>query len=94
MYPETPRRHFDSPYLEWKYSEMVTDPILNNKPFNALFDFKEKGYDGFYELYDNDELVMDKLRKIYSTDDSIEDKIESGFVYINAYFNKTKEKSK
>lgn len=80
MYPETPRRRFDSPYLEWKYSEMVTDPILNNKPFN--------------ELFDNDDLVMDKLRKIYSTDDSIEDKIENGFVYINAYFNKTNVKLK
>lgn len=94
MYPETPRRRFDSPYLEWKYSEMVTDPILNNKPFNELFYFKEKGYDSFYELFDNDDLVMDKLRKIYSTDDSIEDKIENGFVYINAYFNKTNVKSK
>ena len=94
MYPKTPRRHFDSPYLEWKYSEMVTDPILNNNPFNKLFNFTEKGYDSFYELYDNDELVMDKLRKIYSTDASIEEKIEKGFVYINSYFNKTNEKSK
>lgn len=94
MYPKTPRRHFDSPYLEWKYSEMVTDPILNNNPFNELFNFTEKGYDSFYELYDNDKLVMDKLRKIYSTDASIEEKIEKGFVYINSYFNKTNEKSK
>lgn len=73
---------------------MVTDPILNNKPFNILFDFKEKGYDSFYELFDNDDLVMDKLIKIYFTDDSIEDKIENGFVYINTYFNKTNVKSK
>jgi len=92
MYPKTPRRHFDSPYIEWKYSEMVTDPILNNYPFSKLFKFTEKGYDSFYELYDNDDLVMDKLRNIYSKDDSIEDKIEKGFTYINNYFNKKKGK--
>ena len=94
MYPETPRRHFDPPFNEWKYSEMVTDPILNNKPFNELFKFTEKGYDSFYELYDNDELVMDKLRNIYSTDDSIEEKIEKGYKYISYYFNKTNIKNK
>ncbi len=93
MYPKTPREHFDSPYIEWKYSEMVTDPILNNKPFSELFKFTEKGYDSFYELYDNDELVMDRLRKIYSTDDSIENKIEKGFTYITSYLNMTSEKS-
>lgn len=90
MYPKTPRRNFECPYMEWKYSEMVTDPILNNKPFNELFKFTEKGYDSFYELYDNDELVMDKLRNIYSTNDSIEDKIEKGYTYITDYLNKSR----
>ena len=94
MYPETPVRYFDAPYIEWKYSEMVTDPILNNEPFNKLFDFTERGYDSFYSLYDNNELVMDKLRTIYSTNGSIDDKIEKGFKYIANYFNKTNEKRK
>ena len=40
LHPETPRRHYDSPFIEWKYSEMVTDPILNNKPFDEMFEFK------------------------------------------------------
>ena len=82
LYPKTPRRNYDSPYLEWQYSEMVTDPILNNRPFSDLFSFKEKGYDSFYELYDGDELVMDKLRKLYSTSDSINIKVENGFNYL------------
>ncbi len=93
MHPETPRRHFDSPFNEWKYSEMVTDPILNNKPFAELFKFTEKGYDSFYELYDHGELVMDKLRNIYSTDDNIEEKIEKGYKYICNYFTKTNTKN-
>ena len=37
IHPETPRREYDSPYLVWQYSEMVTDPILNNKPFSTIF---------------------------------------------------------
>ena len=82
LYPDTPRRHYDSPYMEWQYSEMVTDPILNNKPFNKLFNFIERGYDSFYELYDCNELVMDRLRSVYGTDDNIDIKIKAGYEYV------------
>lgn len=67
---------------------MVTDPILNNKPFSDMFEFTEHGYDSFYELKDGNEKVMDKLRKIYSTGKSTEEKIENGFKYINSIFKK------
>lgn len=88
MYPETPREEFDSPYLPWKYSEMVTDPILNSKDINKVINVLEKGYDSFYELYDGDEKVMDKLRSIYSTNSSIEEKIKTGYDYIREYEEK------
>ena len=39
IHPETPRREYDSPYITWQYSEMVTDPILNNDPFADMFNF-------------------------------------------------------
>ena len=84
IHPETPRREYDSPYITWKYSEMVTDPILNNKPFSELFSFEEHGYDIFYTIYDGEELVMDNLRKIYAEDISIYEKINKGFTYINS----------
>lgn len=84
IHPETPRREYDSPYITWKYSEMVTDPILNNKPFSELFSFEEHGYDIFYTIYDGEELVMDNLRKIYAEDISIDEKINKGFTYINS----------
>ena len=82
IYPETPRREYDSPYITWQYSEMVTDPILNNKPFSDIFDFQEHGYNSFYEMYDGEELVMDNLRKIYGESISVEQKIDKGFKYI------------
>ena len=82
IYPGTPREEFESPYIVWQYSEMVTDPILNNKPFSNIFDFKEKGYASFYEMYDGKTLIMDKLRKIYSKDISVDEKINIGFDYI------------
>ena len=84
LHPETPINEYESPYLPWKYSEMVTDPILNNKPFSDMFEFTERGYDSFYELEDGDTKVMDKLRKVYSLDIPIEDKIEKGFEYIKS----------
>lgn len=64
------------------YSEMVTDPILNNQPFVDIFDFEEKAYDSFYEIYENDTLVMDNLRKIYSENIPINEKIDKGFDYL------------
>lgn len=82
VYPEIPREEYESPYVTWQYSEMVTDPILNNHPFSNMFDFKEKGYDSFYEIYDGDLLVMNVLRNIYSEDIPIEEKITRGFDYI------------
>lgn len=87
LYPEIPRREYDSPYISWKYSEMVTDPILNNKPFKEMFEFNERGYDSFYELEDNGTKIMDNLRDIYSKNISIEEKIETGFIYINKVLN-------
>ena len=93
LYPEIPKREYDSPYLSWQYSEMVTDPILNNAPFNKIFDFlEERGYDSFYEMYDGDELVMDKLRDIYKDNISLDDKIKKGFEYLNKLENNKNNK--
>ena len=92
IHPDTPRREYDSPYLVWQYSEMVTDPILNNKPFSTMFEFDERGYDSFYEFEDGSDKVMDKLRNIYSKDIPIEEKIDDGFNYINQVLNKAKDK--
>lgn len=90
IHPETPRREYDSPYITWQYSEMVTDPILNNKPFSEFFKnvFIERGYDSFYELYDQDNLVMDNLRNIFSENISVEEKMDKGFKYITDILKK------
>jgi hypothetical protein len=93
IHPETPRREYDSPYITWQYSEMVTDPILNNAPFADMFNFEEKGYDSFYEMYDGDTLVMDNLRKIYSENIPINKKINKGFDYLKS-MSETKNKTK
>lgn len=90
LHPETPRREYDSPYLVWKYSEMVTDPILNNSVFKEMFSFVEKGYDTFYQMKDKDRLVMDNLREIYSKNTRIEEKINKGYEYIKKNVNKSK----
>lgn len=85
IHPEIPKQEYDYPYISWQYSEMVTDPILNNKPFSDLFGeiFVERGYNSFYELYDGDTLVMDNLRNLYSENIPVENKMNKGFEYIN-----------
>lgn len=96
IHPEISRREYDSPYISWKYSEMVTDPVLNNKPFSDIFKdvFTERGYDSFYELKDGDNFVMDILRNIYSENIPIDEKIAKGFDYIKKVEYENKEKTK
>ncbi len=87
IHPEIPRREYDSPYITWQYSEMVTDSILNNKPFSDVLNFREYSYDSFYKIYDNDILLMDKLREIYSENIPIDKKINKGFEYVKNVLN-------
>ena len=88
LYPDTKREEYESPFFVWKYSEMVTDPILNNRPFSDMFRFKEQSYNSFYELKYNGVNVMDELREIYKRDISIESKITEGFEYLKEALNK------
>lgn len=83
LYPLCPRKHYDSPYNEWKYSEMVVDPILNSDEINTVIGFNEKAYDSFYDIKDyNGKYLMDVLKDIYRSDKSIESKIRDGYNYI------------
>lgn len=94
IHPETPRREYDAPYITWQYSEMVTDPILNNKPFSDIFEFREQGYNSFYEIYDGQTLVMDNLRKLYGEDIEINEKINNGFDYVRKILDLKEKKTK
>jgi len=82
LYPDTKREEYESPHFVWKYSEMVTDPVLNNKPFSLIFDFTEYGYNSFYKLKYKGIYVMDELRNIYSKEIPVEEKIRDGFEYL------------
>lgn len=83
LYPDIPRREYDSPYNSWQYSEMVVDPILNSKEINGVIGVSEKAYDSFYEIKDKDcNYLMDVLKDIYNSNKSIESKIREGFDYI------------
>ena len=89
LYPDTRREEYDSPYRIWKYSEMVTDPVLNNKPFTDIHIFNERAYDEFYTYEKDGLLVMDYLRELYSKDVTIEEKITKGFDYIKDIVDNT-----
>jgi hypothetical protein len=92
LYPDCPRREYDSPYIPWQYSEMVVDPILNSKEINSIINVKCRAYDSFYEMMDNDKYVMDNLREIYNENISIEEKITKGYDYIKPLFEINKRK--
>ncbi len=82
LYPKCPKEHFDSPYLPWVYSEMVTDPILNSSKLSAVYSFEEKAYDSFYSLKYDNKLLMQELQEVYQKKLSIEEKIMQGYNYL------------
>lgn len=82
LYPYSLRREYDSPYLVWQYSEMVTDPILNSNVINRVLGINEKSYNCFYEIKDENNYIMDELCKIYDSDLEIDKKISCGFEYV------------
>lgn len=84
LYPNTKRKELEHPHTIWKYSEMVTDPILNSKTIKDIIKFDNKAYDSFYELMDGKEKTMDKLISIYNENIKIEDKIKKGYTYISS----------
>lgn len=86
LYPDCPRREYDSPYIPWQYSEMVVDSILNSKEINEIIKVKCPAYDNYYLMMDNDTYVMDNLRNIYNENISIEEKIIKGYDYIKPFF--------
>lgn len=88
LFPNSKREEYDSPHLVWKYSEMVTDPILNSKPINKVLKIEEKAYDSFYNIKDGKYNLMGKLKMIYGSNQSIEEKIIKGFEYIKTVLEK------
>ena len=92
LYPKISKAEYESPFLAWQYSEMVTDPILNNSEFQTIFNFTEKSYPEFYKLQKNGKFVMEELKNIYSASTNIEDKIMTGYEYLKNLNFKEEEK--
>lgn len=86
LYPKCPRNHYNSPYLPWLYSEMVTDSLLNSAYFQEVFNnsFKETSYDYFYDLKSNNEFIMSKIKSIYESNLPIDRKIITGYDYLKS----------
>lgn len=82
LFPEIPRKEYDSPYPMWQYSEMVVDPIINSKDINKVLKIKERAYPYFYNMTFNNDNVMGELQKIFLKEDSIENRIRCGYDYI------------
>ena len=88
LYPECPRIEYDSPYITWQYSEMVTDPILNSKEIKKVININERAYRSFYDIKDGNDYMMDNLKDIYNSNLTIEEKITKGFEYIKTVLEK------
>ena len=82
IYPKCSRKEYDSPYMPWKYSEMVTDPILNSDNIKSILNIEEKAYDNFYNIKDGESSMMENLKLIYKSKECIESRIIKGYEYV------------
>ena len=86
LYPECPRKEYETPYVAWQYSEAVVDPILEASGIKQLLNSNNRfSYDSFYENYDN---LMGELIEIYKKDLDIDVRIQSGFNYYKKMISK------
>lgn len=86
LYPDCPRKEYESPYVVWQYSEAVVDPVLEASGIKKLFNSKNRfSYDSFYENYDS---LMDELVNIYREDINIDSKIQEGFDHYKGIISK------
>lgn len=44
LFPKTPRRHFDAPYLVWHFSEISAPVILNDTHMQKINRYRARGY--------------------------------------------------
>ena len=86
LYKDSKREEFETPHIVWKYSEMVTDSIINSKKIKNIIHVNEKSYSYFYDYDNNGENVMSKLKDIFNEDVNIEERIKKGFDYVKDYF--------
>lgn len=71
--PNIPREEYDFPCKAWKYSEMITEVILNSNEVINATKIKEKS------CYNFDRKIIEKLKKIFDSDLTIEEKILNGY---------------
>jgi len=80
IYPNIQNKEYNSPYLPWKYSEIVVDPIINSKNIKNIIHIDEKAYLSFYKI--NNGKLMHDIINIYNENISIEERIKKGYEYL------------
>lgn len=78
VFPNIKRDEYDFPNLPWKYSEMITEAILNSEEVASVTNVKEDC------CYNFDRKIIDKLINIFESELPIEEKIKQGYVLIKS----------
>lgn len=74
VFPNIKREEYDFPYLPWKYSELVTEAILNSKSIYNITNTHEKC------CYNFDRSTIEKISNIFNDNNlTIEEKIIEGY---------------
>ena len=86
LYPKCDSKEFESPHPVWRYSEMVVDPILNDKIFSHILKAPVLANDDCYNILDDDDKnAFDYIKRIYASDIPISRKIIIGFKYLEEH---------
>lgn len=73
VFPETPEREFDAPFLVWHLSEMVPGVVLNDPRIQNVFKYKFRSYPEYEAIKTNGVPMLTRLKQLYDNSKNFEE---------------------
>jgi len=85
IFPKTPERHFDSPYLEWQLSEMVPKTILCDERIQRIFPHSPGVYKEYTAMKIDGKPLLSQIEKFYYEKKDIEDFMKKSWKFVKEH---------
>lgn len=85
VFPKTPKRHFDHPYLEWELSEVVPKIILSDGRVQNVFKHDPVGYIEHANKRIGKKPIYAHIEEIYNRRKDFGDFVENSWIFFQRY---------
>jgi len=88
VFPKTPKKEFDAPYLIWQLSEMVPKIILNDKQVQNVFRYRFSSYKEYENFKLNGKPLLSYLQSFYENKKDFADFLKKSWKFVKQYEDK------